>query len=191
MLQLHLSDQQFYCLLTCIYIWFFRVLLTNVYGSGHETVAVLLPGFAINWWQKQVRRQPQFRNLTHIKIIKCYLCQIMNRLITTKPALVHLLVSLKLMTQILSSLCLQMTQHLTVLEGCQIRIFPRESNGSPVLHKLGVRKKFWKFMSCLGVLASHFQGETRIKWESVEKTGVHRPPMPEPSYLTACAYHNL
>ena len=21
----------------------------NVYGSGHETVAVLLPGFAINW----------------------------------------------------------------------------------------------------------------------------------------------
>ena len=22
---------------------------TNIYGSGHETVAVLLPGFAINW----------------------------------------------------------------------------------------------------------------------------------------------
>ena len=24
------------------------------YGSGHETVAVLLPGIAINWWQNQV-----------------------------------------------------------------------------------------------------------------------------------------
>ena len=27
-----------------------------LYGSGHETVAVLLPGFAINWYQNQVTR---------------------------------------------------------------------------------------------------------------------------------------
>ena len=39
-----------------------------VYGSGHETVAALLPGFAINWLQNQVTRQPQFRELTHICI---------------------------------------------------------------------------------------------------------------------------
>ena len=39
------------------------------YGSGHETVAVLLPGFAINWKQNQVTRQPQFRDLTHMTII--------------------------------------------------------------------------------------------------------------------------
>ena len=36
------------------------------YGLGHETVAVLLPGFAINWWQNQITRQLQFRDLTHI-----------------------------------------------------------------------------------------------------------------------------
>ena len=39
--------------------------LSREYGSGHETVAVLLPGFAGNWWQNQVTRQPQFRDLTH------------------------------------------------------------------------------------------------------------------------------
>ena len=35
-------------------------------GSGHETMAVLLPGFAINWEQNQVTRQPQFRDLTQL-----------------------------------------------------------------------------------------------------------------------------
>ena len=39
----------------------------SVYGSGHETVAVLLPGFAINWYQNQETRQPQFRDLTNIQ----------------------------------------------------------------------------------------------------------------------------
>ena len=38
----------------------------NINGSGHKTVTVLLPGFAINWQQNQVRRQPQFRDLTQI-----------------------------------------------------------------------------------------------------------------------------
>ena len=38
----------------------------SIYGSGHGTVAVLLPGFAINWLQNQVTRQPQFRDLTHM-----------------------------------------------------------------------------------------------------------------------------
>ena len=38
------------------------------YGSGHRTVAVLLPGFAINWLQNQVTRQLQFHDLTHIII---------------------------------------------------------------------------------------------------------------------------
>ena len=38
----------------------------STYGSGHETVAALLPGFAINC-QNQVTRQSQFRNLTHIE----------------------------------------------------------------------------------------------------------------------------
>ena len=37
-----------------------------VYGLGHEIVAVLLPGFAINWQQNQVTRKPQFRDLTHM-----------------------------------------------------------------------------------------------------------------------------
>ena len=36
------------------------------YVSGHGTVAFLLPGFGIIWWQNQVTRQPQFRDLTHI-----------------------------------------------------------------------------------------------------------------------------
>ena len=36
------------------------------YGSGHRTAAVLLPGFAINWQQNLVTRQPQFRDLTNI-----------------------------------------------------------------------------------------------------------------------------
>ena len=35
-------------------------------------VAVLLPGFAINWEQNQVTRQPQFRDLAHIYYI--YVC---------------------------------------------------------------------------------------------------------------------
>ena len=48
------------------------------------------------------------------------------------------------------------------ITGCQIRIFPRESNGFPKLHRLVVRKKFGGFMLCLDVLAPHFQGETRI-----------------------------
>ena len=39
-------------------IWWWKD--KNIYGSGYETVAVLLPGFAINW-------QPQFRDLTHLK----------------------------------------------------------------------------------------------------------------------------
>ena len=39
-----------------------------IYGPGHETVAVLLPGFAVNWQQNQVTRQPQFRDLTHMYI---------------------------------------------------------------------------------------------------------------------------
>ena len=34
--------------------------------SGHETVVVLLPGFAINWYQNQVTKQLQFRDHTHI-----------------------------------------------------------------------------------------------------------------------------
>ena len=38
----------------------------TLYGSGHETVAVLLPGYAINWIQNQVTRQPQFRDLPHM-----------------------------------------------------------------------------------------------------------------------------
>ena len=38
----------------------------NGYGSGHETATVLLPGFAINWQQNQVTRQPQFLDLTHM-----------------------------------------------------------------------------------------------------------------------------
>ena len=40
--------------------------LLSWHGSGQETAAVLLPGFAINWQQNQVTRQPQFRDLTHI-----------------------------------------------------------------------------------------------------------------------------
>ena len=39
-----------------------------IYGLRHETVAVLLPGFAINWKWNQVTRQPQFRDLTHLCI---------------------------------------------------------------------------------------------------------------------------
>ena len=36
------------------------------YGAGHVgvAVAVLLPGFAIKWWQNQVTRQPLIRDLT-------------------------------------------------------------------------------------------------------------------------------
>ena len=37
-----------------------------VYGSGHETAAVLFPGFAINWQQNQVTRQPHVCDLTHM-----------------------------------------------------------------------------------------------------------------------------
>ena len=39
----------------------------RIYLSGHETAAVLLPGFAIKQSQNQVTRQPQFHGLTHIK----------------------------------------------------------------------------------------------------------------------------
>ena len=43
------------CTLYC-YIW-----------ASHGAAVVLLSiGFAINWWQNQVTRQPQFRHLTHI-----------------------------------------------------------------------------------------------------------------------------
>ena len=35
-------------------------------GSGHRTVTVLLPGFAINWQQNQVTRQPHLCDWTHI-----------------------------------------------------------------------------------------------------------------------------
>ena len=38
----------------------------EVYGSCQETAVVLLPGFAINWEQNQVTRQPQFHDLTHM-----------------------------------------------------------------------------------------------------------------------------
>ena len=37
-----------------------------IYGSGHEGGPVLLPGFAIIWWQNQVTRQAHLRDLTHI-----------------------------------------------------------------------------------------------------------------------------
>ena len=36
------------------------------YRSGHKTVAVLLPGFAINWYQNQVTRELHLRDLTHM-----------------------------------------------------------------------------------------------------------------------------
>ena len=53
------------------YIW----ALWEPYGSGHETVAVLLPGFAIKWLQNQVTRQPQFRDLTlNCHIVKPQAC---------------------------------------------------------------------------------------------------------------------
>ena len=47
--------------------------LKSEYGLGHVTVAVLLPGFAINWKQGRVTGQPQFRDLIHIYTImhKC------------------------------------------------------------------------------------------------------------------------
>ena len=35
-------------------------------GRVTKLVAVLLPGFAVNWWQNQVTRQPQFRDLTQM-----------------------------------------------------------------------------------------------------------------------------
>ena len=38
----------------------------NTYSSGHEGVAVLSPGFAINWYQNQVIRQPHLRDLMHM-----------------------------------------------------------------------------------------------------------------------------
>ena len=41
----------FFSVLSSIMIihWYGGVNLKNKYGSGHETEAVLLPGFAINW----------------------------------------------------------------------------------------------------------------------------------------------
>ena len=38
----------------------------RTYGSGHEGGAVLLPGFAIIWWQNQVTRQLHLGDLTHM-----------------------------------------------------------------------------------------------------------------------------
>ena len=32
-----------------LFTWLFELFWKNVNGSGHETVAILLPGFAINW----------------------------------------------------------------------------------------------------------------------------------------------
>ena len=42
------------------------ILKGNIYGSAHEGVAVLLPGFAISWQQNQEARQPHLPDLTHI-----------------------------------------------------------------------------------------------------------------------------
>ena len=42
----------------------------TTYERGHGTVAVLLPGCVINWYQNHVTRGPQFRDLTHIQ----YMC---------------------------------------------------------------------------------------------------------------------
>ena len=39
--------------------------------------------------------------------------------------------------------------------GCQIRIFLRDSNGSPMLHKWGVHKEFEGFMPFNSVLSPH------------------------------------
>ena len=44
--------------------------LSDAYGSSHEGAAVLLPGFAIIWYQNQVTRQPHLGDLTHIRIGK-------------------------------------------------------------------------------------------------------------------------
>ena len=38
--------------------------LINEYGSGHETVAVLLPGFAINWFCYQLIAKPGNKTAT-------------------------------------------------------------------------------------------------------------------------------
>ena len=46
----------------------------SIYGSGHGTVAVLLPGFAISWQQNQVTRQSQFRDLAHILCMITQFC---------------------------------------------------------------------------------------------------------------------
>ena len=35
-------------------------------GQVTEGVPVLLPGFAIKWWQNQVTRQTHLRDLTHM-----------------------------------------------------------------------------------------------------------------------------
>ena len=50
-----------------------RCLYTLIYANicisvGSWNVAVLLPGFGINWKQNKITRQPQFRDLTHIVI---------------------------------------------------------------------------------------------------------------------------
>ena len=44
-------------------------ILMPEYGSGHGGVAVLLPGFAISWYQNQVTRQPHLRDLTHMHLL--------------------------------------------------------------------------------------------------------------------------
>ena len=38
-----------------------------IYGPGHKCVPVLLPGFAIKWYQNQVTRQAHLRDLTHMQ----------------------------------------------------------------------------------------------------------------------------
>ena len=38
----------------------------EVYGSGHENKAIVLPGFAIIWTQNKVTKQPHIRDLAHM-----------------------------------------------------------------------------------------------------------------------------
>ena len=46
----HAKDKRVLCLMTVLTIWLESLYWRSFsYGSGHETVAVLLPGFAISW----------------------------------------------------------------------------------------------------------------------------------------------
>ena len=59
------------------YIYYFMWgAMSRLGGSGHGTVAVLLPGFAISRYQNQVTRQPQFHNLTQVmdELLESYWC---------------------------------------------------------------------------------------------------------------------